>query len=133
MEGYGDKGKRVFFYTNIPLTNDLILRQTVRRYSDRWAVEEELEFLKRRLHLEDVRVRHWKAIERVCLSVMLAFAFLVLFVEYVSAKRKRLLHILCTTQSELDPAARFIYYRVLDALQMASSFAFALNLWLKTG
>ena len=75
VKGYGDKGKRVFFYSNIPLTNDLILRQTVRRYSDRWAVEEELEFLKRRLHLEDVRVRHWKAIERVCLSVMLAFAF----------------------------------------------------------
>ena len=66
-----------------------------------------------------------EAIVRVCLSVMLAFAFLILSVEYVGAKRNRLFHILCTTQFELDPDVRFVYYRVLDALQMASSFAFA--------
>jgi len=130
--GYGDKGHRAFFYTNVVLATDPVIRQMVRHYSDRWAIEEELEFLKQRLQLEDIRVRHWKAIERLCLSVMLAFAFLVLFVEYICGKRKRLFPLLCRTQSELDPDAKFIYYRVLDAIQMATSFILALNLWLKS-
>lgn len=95
----------------------------MRRYSDRRVAEEELESLKHRLHLGDVRVRHWKAIEHLYLSPMLAFAFLVLFAEYVSAKRKGLLQILYTTKSELDPNARFTYYRVLDVLQMASALS----------
>ena len=73
-----------------------------------------------------------KAIERLYLSVMLAFAFPVQFVEYICAKRKRLFPILCGTQSELNPDAKFVYYRVLDALQMATAFVLALNLWLKS-
>ena len=56
----------------------------------------------------------------------------LLVVEYICAKRKRLFPILCGTQSELDPDAKFVYYRVLDALQMATAFVLALNLWLKS-
>lgn len=130
VEGYGEEGHRSFFYTNVALDSDAIIREMVRRYSDRWAIEEGFEFLKQRLQLEDVRVRHWRAIERICLCAMLAFAFLVLFVEYVCAKSKRLFPVLCKTQCELDPDAKFIYYRVLDAIQIATSFVLALNLWL---
>jgi hypothetical protein len=103
----------------------------VRRYADRWAVEEEIEFLKRRLHMEDVRVRTWRAIERVCLCLMLAFAFLAWLVERLFTRRKRLMPVLCSTQSELDPDAAFIYYRVLEALQLACAFVVALDLWKK--
>ncbi len=46
VEGYGDKGNRSFFYTNVPLASDSITRQMARRYSDRWAIEEELQFIK---------------------------------------------------------------------------------------
>jgi len=129
VEGYRADGKRTFFYTNVPLDNGDICRQMVRRYADRWAVEEEIEFLKQRLQLEDVRVRSWKAIERVCLCVMLAFAFVAWLVERFSVKRKRLMPILCSTQSELDPNASFIYYRVQEALQLACAFVVALDLW----
>jgi hypothetical protein len=131
VQGYGAKDKRTFFYTNVPLDDVDRRRQMVRRYADRWAVEEEIEFLKRRLQMEDVRVRAWRAIERVCLCLMLAFAFLVWLVERLSTKRKRLIPVLCSTQSELDPDAVFIYYRVLEALQLASAFVFALDLWQK--
>lgn len=131
VQGYGAKDKRTFFYTNVPLDDADRRRQMVRRYADRWAVEEEIEFLKRRLQMEDVRVRAWRAIERVCLCLMLAFAFLVWLVERLSTKRKRLMPVLCSTQSELDPDAAFIYYRVLEALQLACAFVFALDLWQK--
>jgi hypothetical protein len=41
----------------------------VRRYWGRLAVEEEIEFLKQRLQMEDIRVRAWRAIERECLRL----------------------------------------------------------------
>ncbi len=129
VSGYNPHGERTFFYTNVPLDNEERRRQMVRRYADRWAVEEELEFLKQRLHMEDVRVRNWRAIERVCLCVMLAFGFLVWLVERLSSNHKRLIPVLCSTQSELDPDAAFIYYRVQEALQMACAFVNALDLW----
>ncbi|MEX2088190.1 MAG: hypothetical protein WEB62_00395 [Bacteroidota bacterium] len=129
VSGYKPNRERTFFYTNVPLDNAEVCRAMVRRYADRWAVEEEIEFLKQRLQMEDVRVRRWKAIERVCLCVMLAFAFLVWLVERLSLKRKRLMPVLCSTQSELDPDASFIYYRVHEALQLASAFVIALDLW----
>lgn len=129
VEGYRPDGKRTFFYTNIALDERQVCRQMVRRYADRWAVEEQIEFLKQRFAMEDVRVRSWRAIERVCLCVMLAFAFLAWLVERFSAKRKRLMPILCSTQSELDPDAAFIYYRVQEALQLACAFVAALELW----
>jgi hypothetical protein len=131
VEGYGAKNERAFFYTNVGLEDPDRRRQMVRRYADRWAVEEEIEFLKRRLQMEDVRVRKWRAIERVCLCLMLAFAFLVWLVERLSTRRKRLMPVLCSTQSELDPDAAFIYYRVLEALQLACAFVVALDLWKK--
>jgi hypothetical protein len=131
VQGYGTKDKRVFFYTNVPLEDQDERRQMVRRYADRWAVEEEIEFLKRRLQMEDVRVRSWRAIERVCLCLMLAFAFLAWLIERLSTRRKRLMPALCSTQSELDPDAAFLYYRVLEAMQLACAFVFALDLWRK--
>jgi hypothetical protein len=131
VQGYGAKGKRVFFYTNVELEDQDQRRQMVRRYADRWAVEEEIEFLKRRLQMEDVRVRTWRAIKRVCLCLMLAFAFLAWLVERLSTRRKRLMPALCSTQSELDPDAVFLYYRVLEAMQLACAFVVALDLWIK--
>jgi len=129
VEGYRSDGKRTFFYTNVPLNEADVCRRMVRRYADRWAVEEEIEFLKQRFQMEDVRVRSWRAIERVCLCVMLAFAFLAWWVERLSVKRKRLMPILCSTQSNLDPDAAFIYYRVQEALQLACAFVTALEVW----
>jgi hypothetical protein len=129
VRGYGSKGQQTFFYTNVPLEDPDQRRQMVRRYGDRWAVEEEHEFLKQRLQMEDVRVRTWQAIRRVCLCLMLAFAFVAWLVERWSTKRKRLMPTLCSTQSELDPDAAFIYYRVLEAMQLACAFVFALELW----
>jgi transposase len=80
----------------------------VRRYAERWAIEEEFEFLKQRFALEDVRVRSLKAIDQMMLLAMLAFAFLVHLVERFSLLHKRLMPVLCSTQSELDPDAVFL-------------------------
>ena len=132
IRGYGPvKNQLTFFYTNVALEDPDQRRRMVHRYGDRWAVEEEHEFLKQRLHMEDVRVRTWPAIRRVCLCLMLAFAFLAWLVERWSTRRKTLMPVLCSTQSELDPDAAFIYYRVLEAVQLACAFVFALELWQK--
>lgn len=133
VKGYDPSGKRTFFFTNVPLETDDEQRKMVRRYADRWAIEEEFEFLKQRFALEDVRVRSFQAIERLMLLAMLAFAFLVHLVERFSVRHKRLIPVLCSTQSELDPDARFLYYRIQEALQLACSFIVALNLFKTNG
>lgn len=46
-ESYLHIGMRTFFSTNVPLDDGDVCRQMVRRYADRWAVEEQIEFLKR--------------------------------------------------------------------------------------
>jgi hypothetical protein len=133
VKGYDPSGKRTFFFTNVPLETDDAQRKMVRRYADRWAIEEEFEFLKQRFALEDVRVRSFHAIDRLMLLAMLAFAFLVHLVERFAVHHKRLMPVLCSTQSELDPDAKFLYYRVQEALQLACSFVFALNLYKLNG
>jgi len=133
VEGYDPTGERTFFYTNVPLESLESQRAMVRRYADRWAIEETIEFLKQRFAMEDVRVRTLRAIGRLVHLAMLALAFLAWVLLRFECRHKKLLPVLCSTQAELDPGARFLYYRFQEAIQLAASFSIALNMYMKTG
>ncbi len=132
VQGYDPRGARSFFYTNVPLETLDSQRAMVRRYADRWAIEETIEFLKQRFAMEDVRVRTLRAIGRLLHLAMLAFAFLAWVLLRFECRHKKLLPVLCSTQAELDPDARFLYYRFQEAIQLATSFWIALNMYFKT-
>lgn len=133
VQGYDPKGERTFFYTNVAVDTIDTQRVMVRRYADRWAIEETIEFLKQRFAMEDVRVRTLRAIGRLLHLAMLAFAFLAWVLLRFERRHKKLLPVLCSTQAELDPDAHFLYYRFQEAIQLAASFWVALDMCFKTG
>ena len=94
----------------------------------RWAVEEMHEFLKGSFHLEDFRVRSWRAIRRIVVCAVLAFAFLTRFLERLEVRHKRLALALSLKVSELGKRADFLYSRLRAALALACSLAAALEL-----
>jgi hypothetical protein len=130
VDGYRPEGGRSFFLTNMPVTGDQprLLEAVLRRYRDRWAVEEMHEFLKGSFHLEDFRVRSWRAIRRILVCSMLAFAFLSRFLERLEAHHKRLAVELAPRRSELGKRADFLYGRLRASLELACSLAAALEL-----
>jgi hypothetical protein len=127
VAGYDPSGARTLFLTNVPMDSADTLRAMVRRYSDRWSVEEGIQFMKQHFHLEDVRVRAWCAIEGLLQCCVLAFAFLAWYLQHVQSHHKRLLPVLCSTEADLDPDAHFLYYRVHTAVVLACSFVQALQ------
>jgi hypothetical protein len=131
VEGFRpEPGGRSFFLTNIPVSNDepKLLEAVLRRYRDRWAVEEMHEFLKGSFLLEDFRVRTWRAISRILVCAMLAFAFLTRFLEHMEVHQKRMAAELAPRVSELGKRADFLYARLQASLQLACSLATALEL-----
>ncbi len=86
------------------------------------------EFLKGSFHLEDFRVRSWRAIRRIVVCAVLAFAFLSRFLERLELRYKRLAGELAPNVSELGKGARFLYGRLRGSLALACSLATALEL-----
>lgn len=131
VEGFRpEPGGRSFFLTNIPVSNDepRFLEALLRRYRDRWAVEEMHEFLKGSFHLEDLRVRSWRAIRRIVVCAVLAFAFLTRFLERLEVRYKRVALELAPRVSELGKRADFLYARLRASLELNYALATALEL-----
>ena len=76
VEGYDASKKRTVFLTNVPVTDEESLRGMVRRYGDRSAVDEEIQFLKQRFQLGDLQTGGLRAIEMILLRVMVLAAIL---------------------------------------------------------
>ncbi len=130
VEGYRPDGGRSFFLTNIPVRGEepKLLEALLRHYRNRWAVEEMHEFLKGSFHLEDFRVRSFRAIRRILVCAVLAFAFLSRFLERLEVRYKRLAVELAPDRSELGKQAHFLYGRLRASLELACSLAAALEL-----
>lgn len=127
VQGYDPSGARTFFLTNVPLPDESATRAMVLRYRDRWAVEEAIQFMKQRFHLEDVRVRSWSGLQAIMDCAMLACAFLARYVERMYHLHKRLMTALCSHDNDLDPDAKFLLYRVHAALVLACAVSLTIR------
>jgi hypothetical protein len=127
VQGYDPSGARTFFLTNVPLPDAPTARSMVLRYRDRWAVEEEIQFMKQRFHLEDVRVRRWSGLQAIMDCAMLACAFLTRYIECMYQRHKRLMSALCVHENDLDPDAKFLLYRVHAAIVLACAVSLTIQ------
>jgi hypothetical protein len=127
VQGYDPSGARTFFLTNVPLPDEPAARAMVHRYRDRWAVEEAIQFMKQRFHLEDVRVRSWSGLQAMLDCAMLACAFLARYVERMQHFHKRVISALCAQDNDLDPDAKFLLYRVHTALVLACAISLTMR------
>jgi len=92
------------------------------------SVQSALEFMNHQFQLEDVHVHSWRAIERKLLCAMLAFAFLAWYLGRLLRKHKRQVPVLYSIEADLDPDAKFLYYRDHNAIALACGFAQALTI-----
>ncbi len=118
-EGVGKPGERSFFFTNVPVASLAEAHRLIKKYAQRWSVEEAIRFVKQAFALEDVRVQSYRSLQRIMTFCMLAYTFLCLMVKRWPGKAKRLywwLHEL-TPRRRGEKVPAFPHYRILEAIQ----------------
>lgn len=89
-------------------------RHVIRYYQRRWSCEEAGRFLKSRVGFESFRIRRYEAIQRLALLAMLAMGFLTWILLHGNPLAKKLFGF----TSRFRKNVPFIYYRLLDGLQL---------------
>ena len=103
--------------TTLLIENLTQAKQIFWYYRQRWSCEEAGRFLKSRIGMERFCVRGYKAIQRLMILAMFAMGFLT----WVLIRSKRLPQHLFAITSRFRKTPPFIYYRLLDGLQLFSS------------
>ena len=99
--------------TTMVVENAQQAKQIVWYYRQRWACEEDSQFLKSRVGLERFRIRRYEAIQRLMILAMLAMGFLT----WILLRTKLLAKGLFQFTSRFRKTTEFVYYRLLDGLQ----------------
>jgi hypothetical protein len=107
------------FLTDVKLDGVVQAERVLRAYTFRWRVEEVTQVMKEEMGLEEIRVKHWVAIERmVWLCSMAAAVLAFLYDEFEDLSKSTRENFLRWARIEkLKREVRFVYYRVLYALR----------------
>jgi hypothetical protein len=124
VEGLGHAGERSFFFTNVPLSSLDDCHRIIKKYSQRWSCEEAIRFVKQAFALEDVRVQHYLAIQRMMELCMVCYTFVCLFIERCVTHHKRMYHWLHDLIIQGRRRPRFVHYRILEAIQKVLNLDF---------
>ena len=124
VEGLGRGGERSFFFTNVPLSSLDECHRIIKKYSQRWSCEEAIRFVKQAFALEDVRVQHYVAIQRMMEFCMVCYTFVCLFIERCATHHKRIYHWLHDLIIQRGKRPRFVHYRILEAIQKVLNLDF---------
>jgi len=113
VELVGSTTAALLLLSNLPVRDRRDADYILRCYRQRWRAEEAVQFLKGRIGLEGFRVRSLRAIERLLLLALLAFAFLAILL----ITSFRLSDQLIAWGQPLPKPALLLYYRLLAGLQ----------------
>ncbi len=125
-EGVGKPGERAFFFTNVPIATLEEAHRLIKKYAQRWSVEEAIRFVKQAFQPEDVRVQSYQGLQRMMTFCMLAYTFLCLMVKRWPAKAKRLywwLYALLPWRRH-ERAPHFPHYRLHEAIKKVLALDF---------
>jgi len=113
VELVGSTAPPLLLLTNLAVRDRREADFILRCYRQRWRAEQAVQFLKGCIGLEGFRVRSLRAIERLLLLALLAFAFLALML----IGSFRLSDQLIALAQPLPKPAQLLYYRLLSGLQ----------------
>lgn len=124
VEGIGKPSERSFFFTNDPLTTLAECHRLIKRYARRWSCEEAIRFVKQEFALEDVRVQHYQALQRMMEFCMVCYTFVCLFIERCTRHHKTIYWWLHDLSRRRQQPPRFAHYRILEAIRKVLNLDF---------
>ena len=116
VEGMGKPCERSFFFTNIPIRALQECHRAIKQYAKRWSCEEAIRFIKQEFALEEFRVQHYNAIQRMVELAMVCYTFICMMIRR-GPKRYVVYSWLLDLIMLGRKQPRFVHYRLLDAIR----------------